>query len=169
MAAAALLLLLLLWPTNGVCRRLRRLHTLFSVESGDYFDWQAVGLLHSLRKAGQPSGVTRLLSCSPDQLPSYRGLVIATPSVSLLQPPPRTGIGRYPAINKPAGVVHWLEHSLEADNVDWVVILDADQIVRGLAKPATAEEAWKRMVRLGAAAMATARTSPVALHLYMDQ
>lgn len=38
---------------------------------------------------------------------------------------------RYPAINKPAGVVHWLKHSSEADNVDWVVILDADQIVRG--------------------------------------
>ncbi|KAI4972843.1 hypothetical protein ZWY2020_003768 [Hordeum vulgare] len=38
---------------------------------------------------------------------------------------------RYPAINKPAGVVHWLEHSLEADNVDWVVFLDGDQIVRG--------------------------------------
>ncbi|KAE8785716.1 hypothetical protein D1007_40515 [Hordeum vulgare] len=37
----------------------------------------------------------------------------------------------YPAINKPAGVVHWLEHSPEADNVDSVVILDADQIVRG--------------------------------------
>lgn len=38
---------------------------------------------------------------------------------------------RYPAINKPAGVVHWLKHSPEVDNVDWVVILDADQIVRG--------------------------------------
>jgi len=38
---------------------------------------------------------------------------------------------RYPAINKPAGIVHWLKHSPEADNVDWVVILDADQIIRG--------------------------------------
>jgi peptidyl serine alpha-galactosyltransferase len=28
-------------------------------------------------------------------------------------------------------VVHWLKHSPEAVNVDWVVILDADQIVRG--------------------------------------
>jgi len=28
-------------------------------------------------------------------------------------------------------VVHWLKNSPEADNVDWVVILDADQIVRG--------------------------------------
>lgn len=27
--------------------------------------------------------------------------------------------------------MHWLKHSPEADNVDWVVILDADQIIRG--------------------------------------
>ena len=40
-------------------------------------------------------------------------------------------ICRYPAINKPAGVVHWLEHSKDVHNVDWVVILDADMIIRG--------------------------------------
>lgn len=38
---------------------------------------------------------------------------------------------RYPAINKPAGIVHWLKHSKDAENVDWVVILDADMIIRG--------------------------------------
>ena len=27
--------------------------------------------------------------------------------------------------------MHWLKQSPEADNVDWVVILDADQIIRG--------------------------------------
>lgn len=42
---------------------------------------------------------------------------------------------RYPAINKPAGVVHWLKHSKEAENVDWVVILDADMIIRGPIVP----------------------------------
>ncbi|KAL5991190.1 hypothetical protein ACLOJK_012096 [Asimina triloba] len=40
-------------------------------------------------------------------------------------------IHRYPAINKPAGIVHWLSHSKDAENVDWVVILDADMIIRG--------------------------------------
>lgn len=44
-------------------------------------------------------------------------------------------IFRYPAINKPAGVVHWLKHSKEAENVDWVVILDADMIIRGPIVP----------------------------------
>lgn len=38
---------------------------------------------------------------------------------------------RYPAINKPAGIVHWLKHSKDSNNVDWVVILDADMIIRG--------------------------------------
>jgi len=38
---------------------------------------------------------------------------------------------RYPAINKPAGIVHWLKYSKDADDVDWVVILDADMIIRG--------------------------------------
>ncbi|MCL7036924.1 hypothetical protein MKW94_006079, partial [Papaver nudicaule] len=41
----------------------------------------------------------------------------------------------YPAINKPAGVLHWLKHSKDAENVDWVVILDADQIIRGPIVP----------------------------------
>lgn len=41
------------------------------------------------------------------------------------------GFCRYPAINKPAGIVHWLKHSKDAENVDWVVILDADMIIRG--------------------------------------
>ncbi|MCL7028760.1 hypothetical protein MKW94_009751, partial [Papaver nudicaule] len=41
----------------------------------------------------------------------------------------------YPAINKPAGIVHWLKYSKDAQNVDWVVILDADQIIRGPIVP----------------------------------
>ncbi|TVU36129.1 hypothetical protein EJB05_18045 [Eragrostis curvula] len=130
---AAVLVVVLLYSSraSAAVREGRRLHTLFSVECGDYFDWQAVGLLHSLRKAGQPGGVTRLLSCTDDQLPSYRGLDIGhTLQVPSFSRHPRTG-DWYPAINKPAGVVHWLKHSPEADNVDWVVILDADQIVRG--------------------------------------
>ncbi|RLN24058.1 uncharacterized protein C2845_PM07G31960 [Panicum miliaceum] len=134
--AAALLLLCPAWASAAAAvGEGRRLHTLFSVECGDYFDWQAVGLLHSLRKAGQPGGVTRLLSCAEDQLPSYRGLRIGhTLQVPSFSRHPRTG-DWYPAINKPAGVVHWLKHSPEADNVDWVVILDADQIIRGPVIP----------------------------------
>ncbi|KAJ4758010.1 peptidyl serine alpha-galactosyltransferase [Rhynchospora pubera] len=108
-----------------------RMHTLFSVECQDYFDWQTVGLMHSLQKANHPGPVTRLLSCTEDELRRYRGMNLApTMVVPSMSRHPHTG-DWYPAINKPAGVVHWLENSQDADNVDWVVILDADMIVRG--------------------------------------
>lgn len=112
-----------------------RIHTLFSVECGNYFDWQTVGLMHSFRKVKQPGHITRLLSCTDEQKKSYRGMHLAptfeVPSMSIH---PVTG-DRYPAINKPAGIVHWLKHSEDAENVDWVLILDADMIIRGPIRP----------------------------------
>ncbi|KAE8021395.1 hypothetical protein FH972_007289 [Carpinus fangiana] len=108
-----------------------RIHTLFSVECQNYFDWQTVGLMQSFRKAGQPGPITRLLSCTEDEKKNYRGMGLApTLEVPSMSRHPKTG-DWYPAINKPAGVVHWLKHSKDAENVDWVVILDADMIIRG--------------------------------------
>lgn len=40
---------------------------------------------------------------------------------------------RYPAINKPAAVLHWLNH-VETD-AEFIVILDADMILRGPITP----------------------------------
>ncbi|KAL7613352.1 hypothetical protein Lser_V15G07810 [Lactuca serriola] len=112
-----------------------RIHTLFSVECQNYFDWQTVGLVHSFRKSGQPGPITRLLSCTDEEKKSYRGMDLApTFEVPSMSRHPRTG-DWYPAINKPAGVVHWLKHSKDAQNVDWVVILDADMIIRGPILP----------------------------------
>ncbi|RWR83767.1 peptidyl serine alpha-galactosyltransferase [Cinnamomum micranthum f. kanehirae] len=108
-----------------------RIHTLFSVECQDYFDWQTVGLVHSFKKARQPGPITRLLSCTDEERSRYKGMELApTMEVPSMSRHPKTG-DWYPAINKPAGVVHWLTHSKEAENVDWVVILDADMIIRG--------------------------------------
>ncbi|KAI4350574.1 hypothetical protein L6164_005021 [Bauhinia variegata] len=108
-----------------------RVHTLFSVECQNYFDWQTVGLMNSYRKAKQPGPITRLLSCTDEEKKNYRGMHLApTLEVPSMSRHPRTG-DWYPAINKPAGVVHWLKHSKDAENVDWVVILDADMIIRG--------------------------------------
>lgn len=108
-----------------------RIHTLFSVECQNYFDWQTVGLMHSFKKARQPGPITRLLSCTDDEKKNYRGMNLApTLEVPSMSRHPRTG-DWYPAINKPAGIVHWLKHSKDAENVDWVVILDADMIIRG--------------------------------------
>lgn len=107
-----------------------RVHTLFSTECNNYFDWQTVGLMHSYRKSGQPGPITRLLSCTEEEKQRYRGFDLApTMEVPSMSKHPRTG-DWYPAINKPAGVVHWLQHSEDAKNVDWVVILDADMIIR---------------------------------------
>ncbi|CAN1273174.1 Peptidyl serine alpha-galactosyltransferase [Linum perenne] len=108
-----------------------RIHTLFSVECQNYFDWETVGLMHSYNKARQPGPITRLLSCTDEEKKNYRGMHLApTLQVPSMSRHPKTG-DWYPAINKPAGVVHWLEHSKDAKNVDWVVILDADMIIRG--------------------------------------
>ncbi|KAI4348253.1 hypothetical protein L6164_008996 [Bauhinia variegata] len=108
-----------------------RMHTLFSVECQNYFDWQTVGLMNSYRKAKQPGPITRLLSCTDEEKKNYRGMHLApTFEVPSMSKHPKTG-DWYPAINKPAGVVHWLKHSKDAENVDWVVILDADMIIRG--------------------------------------
>ncbi|KAL2897134.1 Peptidyl serine alpha-galactosyltransferase, partial [Bienertia sinuspersici] len=112
-----------------------RIHTLFSVECNNYFDWQTVGIMHSYRKSGHPGPITRLLSCTEEEKSVYRGFDLApTMEVPSMSRHPRTG-DWYPAINKPAGVLHWLQHSEDANNVDWVVILDADMIIRGPIVP----------------------------------
>ncbi|KAG4940520.1 hypothetical protein AAZX31_16G060000 [Glycine max] len=112
-----------------------RIQVLFSVECQNYFDWQTVGLMHSFRKAKQPGHITRLLSCTEEQKKTYRGMHLApTFEVPSMSKHPTTG-DWYPAINKPAGVLHWLKHSKDAENIDWVIILDADMIIRGRIVP----------------------------------
>ncbi|KAJ0051347.1 hypothetical protein Pint_02890 [Pistacia integerrima] len=108
-----------------------RIHTLFSVECQNYFDWQTVGLMNSFKKSGQPGPITRLLSCTDKEKKNYKGMHLApTLEVPSMSTHPKTG-DWYPAINKPVGLVHWLKYSKDAENVDWVVILDADMIIRG--------------------------------------
>ncbi|PNX93024.1 peptidyl serine alpha-galactosyltransferase, partial [Trifolium pratense] len=173
--------------TKGAKKVSWKVHTLFSVECQNYFDWQTVGLMNSYRKAKQPGPITRLLSCTDEEKKNYKGMHLApTFEVPSMSRHPRTGdclvgelrdtegvltsrfmaclgisvcyflklyvqmlgfcggdeqpsvfaiLDLYPAINKPAGVVHWLKHSKEAKNVDWVLILDADMIIRGPILP----------------------------------
>lgn len=69
-----------------------RIHTLFSVECQNYFDWQTVGLMHSYRKARQPGPITRLLSCTEEEKKSYRGMELApTFEVPSMSTHPKTG------------------------------------------------------------------------------
>ena len=69
-----------------------RIHTLFSVECQNYFDWQTVGLMHSFKKARQPGPITRLLSCTDEEKKNYRGMDLApTFEVPSMSRHPRTG------------------------------------------------------------------------------
>ncbi|XP_057982304.1 peptidyl serine alpha-galactosyltransferase-like [Malania oleifera] len=69
-----------------------RIHTLFSVECQDNFDWQTVGLVHSFKKARQPGPITRLLSCTDEEKKHYRGMHLApTLEVPSMTRHPRTG------------------------------------------------------------------------------
>lgn len=69
-----------------------RIHTLFSVECQNYFDWQTVGLMHSFKKAGQPGPITRLLSCTEEEKKKYKGMHLApTLEVPSMSKHPKTG------------------------------------------------------------------------------
>lgn len=69
-----------------------RIHTLFSTECNNYFDWQTVGIMHSYRKSGHPGPITRLLSCTEEQKRQYRGFDLApTMEVPSMSRHPITG------------------------------------------------------------------------------
>ncbi|KAA3459428.1 F28J7.5 protein isoform 2 [Gossypium australe] len=105
-----------------------RIHTLFSVECQNYFDWQTVGFMHSSRKAQQPGPVTWLLNCTDEEKKNYKGMDAPTLEVPPMRRHPKTG-DWYPAMNKAAGVVHWLKHSKDAKDVDWIVRLYLENLV----------------------------------------
>ena len=58
------------------------LHTVFTTECGQYFNWQTLGLMYSHRKSGQPGPITRLLSCNPEDLAKYQDLKGVTTHVA---------------------------------------------------------------------------------------
>lgn len=69
-----------------------RIHTLFSVECQNYFDWQTVGVMHSFKKAKQPGPITRLLSCTDEEKKTYKGMDLApTFEVPSMSKHPKTG------------------------------------------------------------------------------
>ncbi|PIN17816.1 hypothetical protein CDL12_09520 [Handroanthus impetiginosus] len=110
-----------------------KIHTIFSAECSPYFDWQTVGLVHSFYKSGQPGSITRLLSCTEEDLKRYNGHDLApTHYVPSMSRHPITG-DWYPEINKPAAVVHWINH-VKID-AEYVIILDADMIMKGPITP----------------------------------
>ncbi|CAL5201904.1 unnamed protein product [Lathyrus oleraceus] len=79
----------------------------------------------------QPGPITRLFSCTDEEKKNYKRMHLApTFEVPSMSRHPKTG-DWYPAINKPAGVIHCFKYNKDAINVDWVLILDTDMIIRG--------------------------------------
>ncbi|KAI5409795.1 hypothetical protein KIW84_055303 [Lathyrus oleraceus] len=120
------------WVVEMICN-LVKTYLRISAECMTYFDWKTVGFMHSFRLSGQPGNVTRLLSCSSEDLMKYKGHdLVPTHSVPSMSRHPLTG-DWYPAVNKPSAVIHWLNH-VKID-VEYIVILDADMIMRGQITP----------------------------------
>jgi hypothetical protein len=73
-------------------RQYPKIHTIFSTECTPYFDWQTVGLVHSFHLSGQPGNITRLLSCTDEDLRQYTGHDLApTHNVPSMSQHPLTG------------------------------------------------------------------------------
>jgi hypothetical protein len=64
----------------------------------------------SFKRSGQPGRLTRLLSCTDEQLGSYRGLDLMPTHVvpSLTRDPNPAHNDHYSAYNKPGAVLYWL-------------------------------------------------------------
>ncbi|KAH7533624.1 hypothetical protein FEM48_Zijuj04G0151400 [Ziziphus jujuba var. spinosa] len=110
-----------------------KIHMLFWAECTNYYDWQTVGLVHSFKKVQQPGSITRLLSCPVEE--EYKGMNLApTHHVPSINSPTGTH-DWYLAWSWAAGIMHWLNQSKDATNVDWVVIVEANMILRGPIVP----------------------------------
>ena len=102
------------------------MHTVFSTECDDYFDWQSLALYESWRRVGQRGRFTRLMAC--DEENSASALIVPDTHVHPnYRRHPVTG-DSYSAYNKPFSLYHWTTNA----NVtaDFIIVLDADMIFR---------------------------------------
>lgn len=80
------------WVDHDSSEPYPKVHTIFSTECSSYFDWQTVGLMHSFHLSGQPGNITRLVSCSDEDLKLYKGRNLApTHYVPSMSQHPLTG------------------------------------------------------------------------------
>jgi hypothetical protein len=119
-------------------------HVIFSTDCSAFQHWQSYLLFYSAYKVGQPGTVTRIASgCSDEDevqvkefqagiakhmSPNFR--LHLTPHFSKVKDGEGNDTGTdYKFFNKPFGVLHWLENSVEkiADD-DIVILLDPDQV-----------------------------------------
>ena len=123
------------------------LHVIFSTECSGYFDWQSAGMFYSIyhayTRARQPiPQTTRLMACGSTEMPADEpqvdaamkmGTALCGSDICDVHQHPNYRLhnrDHYSAYNKPGSVKHWLEHYRKDITADFVVFLDADQVVR---------------------------------------
>ncbi|KAK9837510.1 hypothetical protein WJX81_007648 [Elliptochloris bilobata] len=117
-------------------------HTVITTECLQFYEWQVIGLAYSWRRAGQPGPLTRLLSCTTENLQGYR----ATDAVAtVVVPNLRYNIAlddNYGPYNRPGALVTWLQVAQPEE--PYVLILDADILFRKALTPMSlgAEPGW---------------------------
>lgn len=87
-------------------------------------------MIYSHRKSGQPGPLTRIMSCTQEELKqvSEEELSLVTTHIAAsFTVHPRTG-DVYSAYNKPVAVIDWLANNDVKE--DYVLIIDADMIMR---------------------------------------
>ena len=104
-----------------------QLHTVFSAECNNIFDWHSIALFRSHNVSGQVGGITRLLACSKEQLKTYRGLDIGP---TFVHPNHRADEGmNYAAFNKPASINYFVHSTALPKDVKYIMQLDADMLI----------------------------------------
>jgi hypothetical protein len=102
-------------------------HTIYSVQSSRYFEWQVRYHQYFFKKSRQEGHYTRLLSCST------KDHLVAEIDTWVSPQYPKLNSDAYVPYNKPFAISHWLRHS--GVRAEYIIIVDPDCIfLRPLAK-----------------------------------
>ena len=106
------------------------MHTVFSTECTNFFDWQSLGVFYSHQEVVQPGLITRLMAC--DHPADYAGADIGPTHIhpNFALPKNNHVHDHYLPYNKPWSVFHWLYNSVEPLTAEYILFVEPDTIFR---------------------------------------
>ncbi|CAD7697177.1 unnamed protein product [Ostreobium quekettii] len=111
------------------------IHTIFSTDCKPYFSFQTMALVHSFARAGQPGKLTRIASCTREDIarmnPEDRNAVQTHFSESW--DVHHFTRDEYPPYNRPTGVMDWLAKVNPRE--EWILMVDPDMLFRRPVTP----------------------------------
>ncbi|CAL8472254.1 g11796 [Coccomyxa elongata] len=117
------------WKTQCAPLQPANIHTVVPVEcTHGYFEWQVIGLAYSFKRAGQPGPLTRLMSCSEEQLKDYKWLDLMPTYVAPNMAHDKVHDDWYQPYNKPTAIDYWLRDMKPME--EFIMVIDADSILR---------------------------------------